>query len=96
MNNVFNTGREIDVRYDLKGSFYGRRTRKNKTDYIESTVALKDLDFIDDCCKIRIDPVAKNKLIQVIKEDVALFQNLNINDYSLLLGVHTIGSEEEA
>lgn len=30
MANIFQTPLEIDVRYDIKGSLYGRKTRKNK------------------------------------------------------------------
>jgi 1-phosphatidylinositol-4-phosphate 5-kinase len=45
MANVFNTTRNISVRYDLKGSKYGRNTRKKKEDVVDPGVALKDLDF---------------------------------------------------
>ena len=48
MANVFNTQQSINVRYDLKGSTYGRRTRKNPGEVLSSTVALKDLDWIAD------------------------------------------------
>ena len=45
MANVFNTSKEINKRYDLKGSKKGRQTRKKKDDNIDPSVALKDLDF---------------------------------------------------
>jgi len=44
MDNVFCTKKKIDLRFDLKGSTYGRRTIAEKFD---PTTALKDLDFID-------------------------------------------------
>ena len=48
MANVFNTSRQIHARYDLKGSKAGRQLRKNATDVIEPSIALKDLDFDND------------------------------------------------
>jgi 1-phosphatidylinositol-4-phosphate 5-kinase len=47
MANVFNTSREINVRYDLKGSTQGRKTKKTPDEYVDSAVALKDLDFLE-------------------------------------------------
>ena len=55
MANVFKTSRDINLRYDLKGSSQGRRTKKNKDDYVYSTVALKDLDFKDNGMWIKVD-----------------------------------------
>jgi len=46
MANVFKTTREINVRYDLKGSIQGRRTKTKPDEQVDSTVALKDLDFL--------------------------------------------------
>jgi 1-phosphatidylinositol-4-phosphate 5-kinase len=48
MANVFNTQQSINVRYDLKGSTYGRRSRKKPGEVLSSTVALKDLDWLAD------------------------------------------------
>ena len=48
MNNVFQTTKKIDLRYDLKGSTYGRQTIKDKSGVmVDRTVALKDLDFLN-------------------------------------------------
>lgn len=46
MANVFNTTREIDVRYDLKGSTRGRVTRKDPNSQVNPKEALKDLDWL--------------------------------------------------
>jgi 1-phosphatidylinositol-4-phosphate 5-kinase len=64
MANVFKTARDIHVRYDLKGSQQGRRTKKKPDEYIDPSVALKDLDFIDNREKIRVDPDIAKALIQ--------------------------------
>lgn len=47
MANVFNTSREINVRFDLKGSTQGRKTKKTPDEYVDSGVALKDLDLLE-------------------------------------------------
>jgi len=96
MANVFNTSRTIQIRYDLKGSKHGRQTRKTPDDVIAPGVALKDLDFDKDGMKIEIDPDTKAAMLKQIEMDVKLFQLLEINDYSLLLGVHKLeGGETE-
>mmetsp|Transcript_19951 Transcript_19951/g.14658 ORF Transcript_19951/g.14658 Transcript_19951/m.14658 type:complete len:193 (+) Transcript_19951:54-632(+) len=96
MSNVFKTSREIHIRFDLKGSTVGRQVKKHPTDQIDSSVALKDLDFLGMGMKIKLPKVFKELMIKQIKKDSSLFQALNINDYSLLLGIHYIDSEEEA
>ena len=58
MANVFNTTKHINVRYDLKGSKYKRKTRV-KGEQVDSSVALKDLDFDNDKVKIDCDPEVK-------------------------------------
>ncbi len=55
MANVFKTARDIHVRYDLKGSKQGRRTKKSPEDCVESCVALKDLDFKEANEKISVE-----------------------------------------
>jgi hypothetical protein len=57
---------------------------------------LKDLDFTDVHEKIRVDPLIARALIQQIEDDAKLFQRLNINDYSLLLGIHRFQDKSEA
>ena len=74
----------------MKGSKQGRRTKKKPDDVIDPSVALKDLDFDDDKQKISVDPEVKEALIKQIEIDVALFKRLEINDYSLLLGIHEL------
>jgi 1-phosphatidylinositol-4-phosphate 5-kinase len=63
---------------------------------VESSVALKDLDFDKSKSKIEIDEDMKKALIKQIEIDVSLFKLLEINDYSLLLGIHDFkGGETE-
>lgn len=55
MNNVFNTPNKIDVRYDLKGSTQGRKTEFEDGAPRDNTIALKDLDFLGEKTRIKID-----------------------------------------
>ena len=48
MANVFNTSKDIEVRYDLKGSTYGRITKKSPNQIVSAQEALKDLDWLRD------------------------------------------------
>ena len=54
MANVFSTTRDIDVRYDLKGSTFGRITRKDLNKEINPKEALKDLDWLRDGPSIKL------------------------------------------
>jgi 1-phosphatidylinositol-4-phosphate 5-kinase len=69
MNNVFNTGVKIDYRYDLKGSTLGRTTESNA----DSTIALKDLDFLKENKKFLVGRDFKNDLIKILKKDADFF-----------------------
>lgn len=63
MANVFKTNREINVRYDLKGSTHGRKTKKSPNECVDSAVALKDLDLMESKMKINVDPIIREALL---------------------------------
>lgn len=54
MANVFNTTREIQIRYDLKGSTQGRKTATKPGEVIDKGVALKDLDWLAQDNKVKL------------------------------------------
>ena len=88
MNSVFHTSLKIDLRYDLKGSTYGRKTITDKGGVmIDRTIALKDLDFIEKQERIKVGPVNRDRILDIIKKDSVFFRQNNIIDYSLLVGV---------
>lgn len=84
MGNVFKSGLEIHMRYDLKGSTHGRKTDENE----DFSVPRKDLDFNSSGIKINLGPDIKNKLIEQLQFDCNFLRDNQINDYSLLLGMH--------
>ena len=73
----------IQIRYDLKGSTVGRSTPVASRG---NNVALKDLDFKR---KLQLDGDMRTRLMQQIRQDSGLLHRNHLNDYSLLIGIHT-------
>jgi len=91
MGNMFNAI-EIHRRYDLKGSWVGRETpHENRFD---PSIALKDMDFKQANESIRVGKELKESIVQQIIDDSAFLRDNNVIDYSLLLGIHDIGSTQ--
>ena len=88
MNNVFNTQRKIDYRYDLKGSTQGREVKITAGQEPDSTIAMKDNDFTRRREKFKIGPDIKKRLMDTIQKDAMFFAKNDIIDYSLLVGVN--------
>jgi 1-phosphatidylinositol-4-phosphate 5-kinase len=88
MNNLFCTPLKIDYRYDLKGSTQGRTTKFPTGVPKDMTIALKDLDLINEKKKFTVGRDYKEKLMEIIKKDAEFFSKCQIIDYSLLVGVH--------
>eukprot|EP00511_Aplanochytrium_stocchinoi_P010970 CAMPEP_0204873176 /NCGR_PEP_ID=MMETSP1348-20121228/39927_1 /ASSEMBLY_ACC=CAM_ASM_000700 /TAXON_ID=215587 /ORGANISM="Aplanochytrium stocchinoi, Strain GSBS06" /LENGTH=853 /DNA_ID=CAMNT_0052028369 /DNA_START=186 /DNA_END=2747 /DNA_ORIENTATION=+ len=86
MNNILNTDLDLQVKYDLKGSWTGRK--RSAAERQQAKVTLKDVDFTELQQKIRIGPQRKKQLMASIKRDCEFLENLQLIDYSLLLGIH--------
>lgn len=82
MNNIIDTSITIDSKYDLKGSLHQRRTKNRKPG-----ATLKDLDFLDLSGPIEIPIYMKKLLEQQLYYDTMFLKEMNLLDYSLLLGV---------
>ena len=91
MGNVFKSGLEIHSRYDLKGSTHGRSTNESE-DY---SIPRKDIDFNLSGTKINVGSEIKEALLKQIELDCEFLSNNNINDYSLLLGIHYLKNDLE-
>mgnify|MGYP001048626800 CR=1 FL=1 len=89
MENVFSSGHEIHMRFDLKGSSYGRSTDPQE-DY---SIARKDNDLLESGTKIKVGPEKKAALVKQMTRDCEFFNRLKIIDYSLLVGIHNIKSQ---
>ncbi|GME72524.1 unnamed protein product [Ambrosiozyma monospora] len=96
MNNLFPPHRAMNLTYDLKGSTHGRRTDIEKAKAAGKTsIIAKDLNFLELKDKISLGPIKKKPIIEQIAKDVKLLQQLNIMDYSLLIGVHDLRKSQE-
>jgi hypothetical protein len=86
MASVFDTPEKIHTIYDLKGSLIGRKV-KDKEREANPGAVLKDINFLEDQVKIKLGP-KKDAFIHQLKQDAEFLADLNIMDYSLLLGIH--------
>ncbi|KAL9262205.1 Phosphatidylinositol 4-phosphate 5-kinase 1-like protein, partial [Drosera capensis] len=84
MGNLFCSEYRIHRRFDLKGSRYGRTTKKPEGE-IDETTTLKDLDlnFV-----FGVQTSWYQELIKQIERDCEFLEREKIMDYSLLVGVH--------
>jgi len=92
MNNIFDTDMDIDRTYDIKGSKIGRSI--SEKDKSNPTAAMKDNDFIMNEESIKMPSEIKHQFIEQIGKDLKIFEKYNINDYSLLIGIHDIKNHE--
>eukprot|EP00993_Chasmostoma_nieuportense_P002791 NODE_3557_length_946_cov_15.881563_g3405_i0.p1 GENE.NODE_3557_length_946_cov_15.881563_g3405_i0~~NODE_3557_length_946_cov_15.881563_g3405_i0.p1 ORF type:complete len:297 (+),score=86.04 NODE_3557_length_946_cov_15.881563_g3405_i0:79-891(+) len=84
MNNVFRTDNEIHLKYDLKGSTFGRSATPVQA-------AGPDCIFKDNDMgprRIHIGTARGGLLMQQLRRDVEFLKRMGIMDYSLLLGIH--------
>ena len=84
MTSVFDTPEKIHTVYDLKGSLVGRQA--SEKDRANGGV-LKDLDLMNDHQKLHLGS-KKTAFMTQLKRDAMFLAQLNIMDYSLLVGIH--------
>ena len=93
MNNLFPPHRDIHLKYDIKGSTWGRYTHvedegeggKELADY-----TLKDLNWLQRKDQIKFGPEKRQIFSKQLEAEVAFLKRINVMDYSLLLGVHDV------
>lgn len=64
MANVFNTTRQIEVKYDLKGSTQGRTSCGKNGEKPPAAVAMKDCDWIQQKMKVNLTEAHYNLMSQ--------------------------------
>ena len=84
MTSVFDTPEKIHKVYDLKGSLVGRQA--SEKDRANGGV-LKDMDLVNDSQKLHLGS-KKPAFMAQLKRDAMFLAQLNIMDYSLLVGIH--------
>ncbi|KAG2229888.1 hypothetical protein INT48_001323 [Thamnidium elegans] len=87
MSNVFPPSKDIHETYDLKGSTLGRLLPEEEI--LKNPYAvMKDLNWEKRQRKLKLGPQKRKMFIGQLVRDVTLLSQLNIMDYSLLIGVH--------
>ena len=98
MMNIFCTSRDIQLRYDLKGSKIGRRvlkqTKEDQKILEMDNYALKDLDLDRIKQKAKIGN-KKEPLMEQLRRDAEFLCRISAIDYSLLLGIHKIPNKQD-
>lgn len=90
MNNLFPSHRDIHLKYDLKGSTWGRKYEIPEKTKDFSSFTLKDLNWLEREDKIKFGPEKKRLFFEQLDRDVKFLQKINVMDYSLLLGIHDV------
>lgn len=91
MASIFNDQIFIDRKYDLKGSTYKRFATPEQLE--SENVTLKDQDFNQ---PIFFRPDMVDKIIGQLSKDSAFLESHRVMDYSLLLGLSDMFSDEDA
>ena len=86
MTNTLMTDLEIHRRYDLKGSWIGRKTKVSNRKDPQRT--LKDVDLKESPDRVFVDKKMKEMLMASLRRDAAFLEHNGIIDYSVLLGIH--------
>ena len=90
MNNLFPSQRDIHIKYDLKGSTWGRKYEIPEKLQSLANFTLKDLNWLERNDKIKFGPEKRKLFFEQLEKDVKLLQKVNVMDYSLLLGIHDV------
>ncbi|CAK4950426.1 unnamed protein product [Aphanomyces euteiches] len=85
MASVFNTPKEIHLRFDLKGSKVGRNATPQEK---SKNGVLKDNDLIEEHIHLSLGPEKRAMMLEQLRKDVAFLKRMKIMDYSLLIGIH--------
>ncbi|OZJ04476.1 hypothetical protein BZG36_02687 [Bifiguratus adelaidae] len=89
MGNVFPPNKDVHETYDLKGSTFGRYLPEEEVARNPNAV-MKDLNWERKNRKLELGPTKRHLFVKQLQSDVKLLQQLNIMDYSLLIGLHDL------
>ncbi|KAL6080401.1 Phosphatidylinositol 4-phosphate 5-kinase type-1 alpha-like [Balamuthia mandrillaris] len=92
-HNIFSTASlRLDFVFDLKGA-----TRKRKATEEEKKKprhVLKDVDFVESGRVFHVGEQLKQVLFEEMEKDCKLLESAGIMDYSLLVGIHSVQTDE--
>jgi len=89
MNNLFPPHKDVHETYDLKGSTVGREFPESiiQSEGIGGKV-LKDMNWINRHNEIGLGPEKRALLTEQLRRDKELLKQIQVMDYSLLIGIH--------
>ena len=93
MRNIFSPRLSVHKKYDLKGSTVARNASDKEKQ--KDLPTFKDNDFVEEGMKIIVGQDSKAKFLRTLENDVQLLSQLNLMDYSLLVGIHDIDKARE-
>lgn len=93
MGNIFATHKKVHERFDLKGSIIGRAVTPQEITSFKENVTYKDIDWRNRNRKLHLGPRRKQFLEQ-LERDCKLLEKLNVMDYSLLVGIHSMNEDD--
>ncbi len=89
MNNLFPPHKDIHETYDLKGSTFGRTFPEEKAKENPRAV-LKDNNWLLRNKSLELGPEKRAFLSMQIDRDVSFLEEVEVMDYSLLVGIHHV------
>lgn len=87
----YDTRRKFMIKYDLKGSTYGRRSKSVSS----SDIVYKDLDLIESKVMFQLGKTSRSTLFSTIINDVGFLSACGFMDYSLLVAVDVLGQKSD-
>lgn len=84
------------AKYDLKGSWVGRRASAKDLAKPAGQCVFKDVDLAESGVKFRIGANRAVPMLEQLRKDAAFLQSMQIMDYSLLVGIRDRITEEDA
>jgi hypothetical protein len=98
MENVFRTSKQLDVKFDLKGSTIGRDVLSKLTEEERQQgrfdFTLKDLDFLSLKQGVNVGASKRDALLHQIYLDGKFLRDNKLIDYSFLVGVYKMNNLE--
>ncbi|KAI9010428.1 hypothetical protein CLU79DRAFT_710535 [Phycomyces nitens] len=89
MENIFPSNLDVHQTFDLKGSMFGRWTPDEEVAKNPHAV-MKDQNWTERDCQLQLGPEKQRTFLTQLEHDVGFLKQLNIMDYSLLIGVHDL------
>lgn len=93
MSNIFPPEKPLLAVYDLKGSSKGRKVHLKE---MKNFVVMKDLNWVESKQKLAVSTQQEQAFMTQLQNDVRFLADINVMDYSLLVGLVVKGQQMAA